>query len=212
MLKSLASLSHAALIALISLVISGCHKERSYPVYRENPVPADALPIIIRVHDAPLEIPTPKVSVTYQIDPLCLPPINNCEGVQYEPNQHTIDLPVRRISATEFSSTVFKDGMEVADYYGSGPCTWTPALVEASFAFIIDDRPIRASVSALFSEIEGGKTFTAYIKRALPAMTTGQTPSRTPTEPSSWYEKMPQDKRKEYFPIEVSTRVEGTTP
>lgn len=73
MLKSLASLSHAALIALISLVISGCHKERSYPVYRENPVPADALPIIIRVHDAPLEIPTPKVSVTYQIDPLCLP-------------------------------------------------------------------------------------------------------------------------------------------
>ncbi|MCW2065034.1 UNVERIFIED_ORG: hypothetical protein M2420_000353 [Stenotrophomonas maltophilia] len=212
MLKFPAGLSNVALIALISLVISGCHKERSYPVYRENPAPKDALPIVIRVHDAPVEVPTPKVSVTYEIDPLCLPPINNYEGVQYEPNQHTVEPPVRRISATEFSSTLFKDGMEVADYYGSGPCTWTPVLVEASFDLIADDRPIRASAAALFTEIEGGRTFTAYIQRALLPMTTGQTPERTPTEPSSWYEKMPQDKRKEYFPIEVSTRVEGTTP
>ncbi len=212
MLKSLPPVAHVALIALITLAVAGCNKERSYPVYRENPAPRDALPIAIRVHDAPVDTPTPKVFVTYEINPLCLPPINNYEGVQYEPNQHKVELQAHRLSATEFSSVMFRDGMEVADYYGRGQCTWTPVLMEASFAFVIDDRPIRASVAALFTEIEGGRTFTAYVKRALPPMTTGQSPERTPTEPSSWYEKMPQEKRKEYFPIDISTLAEEVVP
>lgn len=211
MLRILPTLAHVALIASITLAVPGCNKERSYPVYRENPAPKDALPIVIRVHDAPVDVPVPSVFVTYEIDPLCLPPVNNWEGVQYEPNQHKVELQAQRLSATEFSSVVFNDGMEVADYYGRGPCTWTPALVEASFSFITDDRPIRASVAALFTEIEDGRTFTAYIRRALPPLTTGQSPERTPTEPSSWYEKMPPEKREEYFPIEVSTRIEGAS-
>lgn len=209
MLKILPTLAHVALIASITLAVPGCSKERSYPVYRENPAPKDALPIVIRVHDAPVDVPVPSVFVTYEIDPLCLPPVNNWEGVQYEPNQHKVELQAQRLSATEFSTVVFNDGMEVADYYGRGPCTWTPVLVEASFAFIIDDRPIRASAAAHFTEVEGGRTFTAYVKRALPPLTTGQSTERTPTEPSSWYEKMPPEKREEYFPIEVSTRIEG---
>lgn len=86
MLKPSPSLTHVALIALITLAVSGCNKERSYPVYRENPAPKDALPIVIRVHDAPVELTLPKVFVSYEIDPLCLPPINNYEGVQYAPN------------------------------------------------------------------------------------------------------------------------------
>lgn len=85
MLKPSPPLTHVALIALITLAISGCNKERSYPVYRENPAPKDALPIVIRVHDAPVELTLPKVFVSYEIDPLCLPPINNYEGVQYAP-------------------------------------------------------------------------------------------------------------------------------
>ena len=212
MLKLPAGHSNVALIALISLVISGCHKERSYPVYRENPAPKDALPIVIRVHDAPVEVPTPKVSVTYEIDPLCLPPINNYEGVQYEPNQHTVEPPVRRISATEFSSTLYKDGMEVADYYGSGPCTWTPVLVVASFDFIIDDRPIQATAWSSFTKIEDEERSITYVNRALPPMIPGEFPEWTPTESSKWYEKMSKAERQKYFPIEISQWIEGAIP
>ena len=53
MLKILPTLAHVALIASITLAVPGCSKERSYPVYRENPAPKDALPIVVRVHDAP---------------------------------------------------------------------------------------------------------------------------------------------------------------
>lgn len=210
MLKPVPSLAHVALIALITLAVPGCNKERSFPVYRENPAPKDALPIVIRVHDAPVDVPVPSVFVTYEIDPLCLPPVNNWEGVQYEPNQHKVELQAQRLNATEFSSAVFNDGMEVADYYGSGPCTWTPVLVEASFAFIIDDRPIQATAWTSFTKLETEKLSTTYVHRALRPMTSGGSPEWTPTEPSTWYEKMSPDKRKNYFPIEISTRTEGT--
>lgn len=212
MLKSLPAIPQVALIVLITLALSSCHKERSYPVYRENPAPKDAMPIVIRVQDAPVDVPTPKVFVTYEIDPLCLPPINNYEGVQYEPNQQKVEFPARRIDATEFNSTLFKDGMEVADYYGRGPCTWTPVLVEASFAFIIDDRAIQAMAWSSFTKIEDEKRSTTYVDRALPPMIPGKSPEWTPTESSKWYEKMPPDKRREYFPIEISTRTEGVVP
>ncbi|MBA0401896.1 MULTISPECIES: hypothetical protein [Stenotrophomonas] len=210
MLKSPPTLAHVALIALVTLAAAGCSEERSYPVYRENPAPKDAVPIVIRVSDAPVEVPTPQVFVTYEVEPLCLPPINNYEGVQYEPNQHKVELQAQRLSATEFSSVVFNDGMEVADYYGRGPCTWTPVLVEASFAFVIDDRPIQATAWTSFTKLETEKLATTYVHRALRPMTSGGSPEWTPTEPSAWYEKMSQDKRKDYFPIEISTRTEGT--
>lgn len=210
MLKSPPTLAHVALIALVTLAAAGCSEERSYPVYRENPAPKDAVPIVIRVSDAPVEVPTPQVFVTYEVDPLCLPPINNYEGVQYEPNQHKVELQAQRLSATEFSSVVFNDGMEVADYYGRGPCTWTPVLVEASFAFVIDDRPIQATAWTSFTKLESEKLATTYVHRALRPMTSGGSPEWTPTEPSAWYEKMSHDKRKDYFPIEISTRTEGT--
>ena len=212
MLKSLPTLPHIALIALMTLAISGCSKERIYPVYRENPAPKDPLPIVIRVHDAPVEIPVPKVFVTYEIDPLCLPPINNYEGVQYESNQHKAEVRAQRLSTTEFSSTLFKDGMEVANYYGRGPCTWTPVLVEASFAFIIDNRPIQATAWTSFTKLGTEKFSTTYVHRALRPLTSGGSTEWTPTEPSKWYEKMPPDKRKEYFPIEISARTEGVIP
>ncbi|HEL5403260.1 TPA: hypothetical protein UOJ25_003408 [Stenotrophomonas maltophilia] len=212
MLKSLPPVAHVALIALITLAVAGCNKERSYPVYRENPAPRDALPIVIRVHDAPVETPTPKVFVTYEINPLCLPPINNYEGVQYEPNQHKVELQTQRLSATEFSSVVFRDGMEVADYYGRGQCTWTPVLMEASFAFVIEDRPIQATAWTSFTKLESEGSTTTYVNRALRPLISGKSPEWTPTEPSSWYEKMPQEKRKEYFPIDISTRAEEVVP
>lgn len=212
MLKSLPLLPNVALIALIILAVPGCHKERSFPVYRENPAPKDALPIVIRVHDAPVDVPLPEVFVTYEIDPLCLPPINNYEGVQYEPKQHRAEFQAQRISDSEFTSTVFKDGMEVADYYGRGPCTWKPVLLEATFNFIVEDRPIQATAWSLFTKIEDEKSSTNYVNRALPPMIPGKYPEWTPVESSKWYEKMPPYKRKEYFPVEISTRTDGVIP
>jgi hypothetical protein len=154
MLKSLPPVAHVALIALITLAVAGCNKERSYPAYRENPAPKDALPIVIRVHDAPVDVPVPTITVLYEIDSLCLPPINNYEGVHYEPKWHSVQLQVERISPTEFTTTAFKDGMAVADYYGRGPCNWIPNTLEASFPLTIDGRSIHATVGASFQEIK----------------------------------------------------------
>ena len=154
MRKSCSSLPGVALIALISLAIPGCNSEPSYPIYRENPAPKDALPLVIRVDDAPVDVPTPRVTVLYQIDPRCLPPINNFEGVHYEPEWHSIQLQVQRISTTEFTSTAFRDGMAVADYYGHGPCKWTPNTVQISFPVVIDGRLVLATVGASFQKIE----------------------------------------------------------
>lgn len=212
MLKSVPSLAHVALIALITLAVAGCKKERSYPVYRENPAPKDALPIVIRVRDAPVDIPVPSVFVTYEIDPLCLPPVNNWEGVQYEPNQHTVEVPARRISTTEFSSTVFKDGMEVADYYGRGPCTWTPALIKASFTFVVGERKINAATSALIKEIDVGEGSTTYVEKALTLRISEQTPEWAWTLSRTLFERLPLTDRQNYFPIEIGQGIDGEAP
>ncbi|SMR70533.1 MULTISPECIES: hypothetical protein [Stenotrophomonas] len=212
MLKSLPTLPHVALIALIALAVTGCSKERTYPVYRENPAPKDALPIVIRVHDAPVDVPTPKITVSYAIDPLCLPPVSNYEGVQYEPKRHSVEFPVQRISANEFTSTVFKDGMEVADYYGRGPCTWAADVVQASFTFTVVDRSINASVPAFFPEIDEGEPSITYVEKALKPMIAGQQPESAWTETKTRFDKLPLPDQSKYFPIEISSRTEGVAP
>ncbi|MGH8095909.1 hypothetical protein [Stenotrophomonas indicatrix] len=212
MLKFLPALPHVALIALITLAVPGCNKERSYPVYRENPAPKDALPIVIRVDDAPVEMPIPTVLVSYEIDPLCLPPINNYEGVQYAPQRQSVEFPVQRVSATEFRSTVFKDAMEVADYYGRGPCRWTPSFVQASFALIVDGRSIKASVPAFFPKIEVEGRAITYVEKALKPVFPGQTPERANSKSHTLFQKLTQDERQKYFPVEISQRIEGDDP
>ncbi|WP_439426268.1 hypothetical protein [Stenotrophomonas sp. T8] len=212
MLKSIPSLAHVALIALVTLAIPGCNKERSYPVYRENPTPKDALPIVIRVHDAPVDVPTPTITVLYEIDSLCLPPINNYEGVHYEPKWHSVEFKARRISDTEFTTTVFKDGMAVVDYYGRGPCNWMPNTVQASFPMIIDGRTIYATVGASFQKIEDTGGSTTYVEKELEPLIPGQTPERAWTLSKTMFDKRPLADRPKYFPIEISSRVQGDAP
>ena len=205
MLKSLPPVAHVALIALITLAVAGCNKERSYPVYRENPAPKDALPIVIRVHDAPVDVPIPTITVLYEIDSLCLPPINNYEGVHYEPKWHSVQLQVERISPTEFTTTAFKDGMAVADYYGRGPCNWIPNTLEASFPLTIDGRSIHATVGASFQEIEEEGGSTTYVERALKPLIPGQTPERAWTLSKTMFDKRPLADHPKYFRIEISS-------
>lgn len=209
MLKSVPSVVHVALIALITLAVPGCEKERSFPVYRENPAPRDALPIVIRVRDAPVDVPVPSVFVTYEMDPLCLPPVNNYEGVQYEPNQHTVEVRAQRITATEFSSVIFRDGMEVADYYGRGPCTWTPGLIKASFTFMAGDRKINAATSALIKEIEVDEGSTTYVEKALTPRIPEQTPEWAWTLSRTLFEGLPLSDRQNYFQIEMGRGIDG---
>ncbi len=205
MLKSLPPVAHVALIALITLAVAGCNKERSYPVYRENPAPKDALPIVIRVHDAPVDVPVPTITVLYEIDSLCLPPINNYEGVHYEPKWHSVQLQVERISPTEFTTTAFKDGMAVADYYGRGPCNWIPNTLEASCPLTIDGRSIHATVGASFQEIEEEGGSTTYVERALKPLIPGQTPERAWTLSKTMFDKRPLADHPKYFRIEISS-------
>ncbi|AWH25717.1 hypothetical protein [Stenotrophomonas sp. YAU14D1_LEIMI4_1] len=209
MLTSLQPLPRVVLIALVTVVAPGCSEDRSYPAYRENPAPTDALAIVIRVQDAPVDVPAPKVFVSYEIDPLCLPPIDNYEGVQYAPQRQSVVFPVQRVSKTEFAATVFKDGMEVADYYGRGPCNWTPRFVQASFTLDVEGRPIRVDIPAFFPEIEDKARSTTYVEKTLRPLTPGQTPERASIWTDSQFQKIPQGERSKYFPIEISRKAEG---
>lgn len=129
MLKVLPTLAHVALIASITLAVPGCNKERSYPVHRENPAPKDALPIVIRVHDAPVDVPVPSVFVTYEIDPLCLPPVNNWEGCSTSRTstrlsfRHSASVPLN--SAVLYSTMAWKlPTITVAARALGHPCSW----------------------------------------------------------------------------------------
>ncbi len=212
MLNSLPTLPHAALIALITLAVSGCNKERSYPVYRENPAPKDALPIVIRVHDAPMELALPKVFVWYEIDPLCLPPINNYEGVQYAPQRQSIEFPVQRVSATEFTSTLFEDGMAVADYYGRGPCKWQFSIVRASFPVTLEGHEGFISATAPRHELKELLTSVTFADKELTAQSKSARPVWVRTQSQYSYEKLSDTEKGKYFPIEISSPSKGITP
>ncbi|AWH25716.1 hypothetical protein C1932_11765 [Stenotrophomonas sp. YAU14D1_LEIMI4_1] len=206
MLTTLQTLPRVVLIALIAVAAPGCSKDRSYPVYRENPAPRDALPIVIRVRDAPVSVPTPKITVLYEIDPRCLPPIDNYERVNYEPKWHSVQLQVQRISSTEFTSKAFKDGMAVADYYGRGPCNWTPNTVQASFPMVVDGRSIDAKVGVAFQRLEDEGRSTTYVAKALKPLIPGQTPERAWTLSQTMFEKRPLADHPKYFAIDISSR------
>ncbi|HDS1216572.1 TPA: hypothetical protein QEF70_003055 [Stenotrophomonas maltophilia] len=212
MLKPCPPLTHVVLIALITLAVSGCNKERSYPVYRENPAPKDALPIVIRVHDAPVELALPKVFVSYEIDPRCLPPISNYEGVQYAPQRQSVEFPVQRVSATEFSSTVFEDGMAVADYYGRGPCEWKPSIIRASFPVISEGREGFISVAVHHLELKKLLTSISYADSQITLQTKSSTPGWVRTQSQYSYDRLSDIEKQKYFPIEISSPSKGIVP
>ena len=211
MLKPCPPLTHVVLIALITLAVSGCKKERSYPVYRENPAPTDALPIVIRVHDAPVELALPKVFVSYEIDPLCLPPINNyldsaplrieCYDVSH--NQGTYQSA---------SMVVFEDGMAVADYYGRGPCEWKPSIIRASFPVISEGREGFISVAVHHLELKKLHTSISYADSQMTLQTTSSTPGWVRTQSQYTYDRLSDIEKQKYFPIAISSPSKGFVP
>lgn len=197
--------SHLRALVLISatlLTLAGC-KERTYPTYRENPTPKNAIPIRIKVTDAPVDVPVPKVLVQYQIDLLCLPPISNYAGVHLEPKTHWIEYPVQRVSDTEFRSVVFEDGMQVADYYGHGLCSWTMPLVQAAFPFQIGSRPIVAAAGGMTRDLTSQGLQRTYVERALTPLSRLQPSGAAYTLSSTLYDKLPQTERSRYFAVDV---------
>lgn len=196
------------MLASTLFATAGC-KEKVYPTYRENPSPKAALPIMIRVTDAPVDVPVPRVFVQYEIDQLCLPPVSNYEGVQYEPKRHRVEYPVQRISETEFRSVVFEDAMEVADYYGRGPCRWSMSFIEASFPFVIDDRRIGASAATTHDELASQGAETIYIKKALTPLSSNH--PWTSTWSSEGFQNRRDLLRENFFTVEISKRIEGDT-
>lgn len=195
-----------ALVAMATtlLIVTGC-KERTYPSYRENPNPKAAIPIRIKVTDAPVDVPLPKVLVEYQIDLSCLPPIRNFAGVHPEPKTHWVEYPVQRVSDTDFASRVFEDGMEIADYYRHGPCSWTMQIIQAAFPFVVENRTIQASGLSSKRELTSGDySTTTYSKKALTTLTLDQSPATTSPWASSTYTKLPEAEQQKFFSIEVS--------
>ena len=189
-------------IATTLLVVAGC-KERNYPTYCENPSPKAAIPIRIKVTDAPVDVPVPKVLVQYQIDLLCLPPISNYAGVHLEPKTHWIEYPVQRVSDTEFRSVVFEDGMQVADYYGHGLCSWTMSLVQAAFPFQVGSRPIVAAAGGMTRDLASQGLQRTYVERALTPLSRLQPSGAAYTLSSTLYDKLPEAERSRYFAVDV---------
>ncbi|HIE5097086.1 TPA: hypothetical protein ACXNC8_003142 [Stenotrophomonas maltophilia] len=201
----------SALIAIATtlLALTGC-KERTYPTYRENPTPKSAIPIRIKVTDAPVDVPVPSVFAQFEIDPLCLPPTKRFTGAQLAPRTHKVRYPAKRISDTQFISTVFEDAMEIADYHGRGACTWTMSFIEASFPFVIDDRRIGVSAATTRDELASLTTETIRVRKVLSPLHPDQLPAWAGTWNSTAFKNRSDLNPADFFTIEISVETGGS--
>ena len=121
------------LLLSVLMLLGACgSKERAPPPYEANPSPKEAYEVVVTTHDAPEEMYASSASVTYAIENEdCLPPIENFEGVRYEPDTHTLEIPIKRTGKREYSGVFFNDGMLEQDYYGRGSCRWSMQSVGA---------------------------------------------------------------------------------
>ncbi|WP_159097540.1 hypothetical protein [Stenotrophomonas sp. SAU14A_NAIMI4_5] len=120
------------LLASLPLLTACGSKERAPPPYEANPSPKEAYEVVVTTHDAPEDMYASSATVTYAIENEdCLPPIENFEGVRYEPDTHTLEVPIKRTGKREYTGIFFSDGMLEQDYYRRGKCRWSVQTVGA---------------------------------------------------------------------------------
>ena len=96
------------------------------PEYRKNPRPTQAYWITMKIQDAPG--PFAQLLGLVQFDVVnteCLPPREfNPGGYSSPVPTEGVEIPLKKVSDTEYTGIVYADQMLDEDYYGRGVCRW----------------------------------------------------------------------------------------
>lgn len=96
------------------------------PAYRRNPNPTQAYRITMRIEDAPGPFAHMRGLAQFDVaNKECLrPPKDNPGGRTSPVPTEDVEVPLRKISETEYVGTVYADHLLDEDYNGRGVCRW----------------------------------------------------------------------------------------
>lgn len=133
---------------------------RGAAAYRQNPQPRQAYRITMTIADAPGPFASMKALAQYDVvNTECLrPPKDNPGGHTSPVPTEDIEIPLTKVSDTEYAGIVYADYMQDEDYNGRGVCHWklmqfrvhmkaTGADGEALFIPSIPDKKLLAGQS-----------------------------------------------------------------
>ncbi|AWH18905.1 hypothetical protein C1922_17125 [Stenotrophomonas sp. ZAC14D2_NAIMI4_7] len=187
---------------LLALLLTACgSEERTPPPYEANPSPEEAYEVVVTTHDAPENIYATGAYVTYKVTNDCLPPIDNFEGVRYGIDQHSLDIPLRKVNPTTYKGTYFSDGILNLDYYGRGPCKWEIVLVGAALKADTPNSPTYFTIS---TSVNAGSE-TRYSSKNIQPLLAGGSASPADSMPTSRFiETIPDAQRGDYFSYKIA--------
>lgn len=94
--------------------------------FQRNPAPKDAYRITMTIKDAPGSFASMRALAQYDVvNTECLsPPKDNPGGRSAPVPTEDVEIPLEKVSETEFAGTIYVDQMLDKDYTGRGVCHW----------------------------------------------------------------------------------------
>lgn len=187
------------------LLLCGCTPPE-YPAYQLNPDPKDPLEVMIKLHDAPGDLRFSDASTTYRIiNPSCLPETNNFEGVQHAPQTHTVRHQLRKVDASTYSFTAYRDQMKSSEYYGRGICNWKLTL-----AFSHPDLPsspnrIYFTIAATPKELQQKGGLTTYFRIDRTSKSIDGAPRNAQDFTKERFEMLPESEKANIFSMTIKS-------
>ena len=101
-------------------------RKREQPQYRQNPQPKQAYRITMTLADVPGPFASMTALAQYDVaNKECLrPPKDNPDGHTAPVPTKDVEIPLLKVSDTEYVGTVYADRMLDEDYTGRGVCHW----------------------------------------------------------------------------------------
>lgn len=126
MLLALAACSPPDSRTDMNAVISSTADQGGAPASARNPAPKEAYRITMTFKDAPGSFAWMKALAQYDVvNKECLsPPKDNPGGRTAPVPTDDVEIPLQKISETEYVGTVYADQMLDQDYAGRGVCHW----------------------------------------------------------------------------------------
>lgn len=101
-------------------------REQKGPDYRQNPQPRQAWRITMNIADAPGPFASMTALAQYDVvNKECLrPPKDNPGGHTSPVPTEDVEIPLQKVSDSEYAGVVYADQMLDEDYNGRGVCHW----------------------------------------------------------------------------------------
>lgn len=132
-------------VGLIAITLAGCSGENSdgqpaEPLRTLNPSPTEAYTITVVLKDAPGPFDQVDAAVQYDVtNPGECGELNRLSGAIPRISSSE-NLPLTRVSATEYTGVMYADQILEEDYYGRATCQWK--LIEARVSFRASEDPM----------------------------------------------------------------------